>query len=634
MSKKMLYTLILISLAGLLSASTALAQEPLPNTPLTGLGSGFSYQGQLVKDGVSYTGVCDFRFSLWDAPTGGVQVGLESNAAGVTVSNGLFMTLVNASGEFGANAFNGDARWLKVEVQCSGDSNFTALDPPQLLSAVPYALSLRPGAIITGAVPTTLSAYTNDLSEWATGIYGQSLSNNYGVGVYGYANATDGYTYGVVGTSDSPNGRGIVGQATATTGPTYGVSGISDSTEGIGVRGWVSSLSGTTYGVFGRSDSTAGRGVRGWVSALSGTTYGVYGVSDSTGGRGVGGFATALSGSTYGVYGGSDSSQGVGVRGNVYSSTGTTYGVYGTVDSSEGTGVRGYATSTTGVTYGVQGLSDSTEGRGVRGWVSSTSGTTYGVVGLSFSTDGTGVYGHVDTDTGVTYGVLGRVQSIDGYAGFFDNPAGTGLFVTNNSPYTNTYMGNDGNGPVLTLRNGGTGDSGDGGGYFIQAVNSTQDDNQFSVTSDGTVYADGTFTSPAADLAEMMVAAPGLEAGEVLVIGPDGILQRSTEVCQTSLAGVYSTQPAFLGGAAESGTNPGEVPLTITGVAPVKVSAENGPIQPGDVLTTSLTPGHAMKADPLSLDGASFYPPGCLLGKALEELDQGTGLILVLLVLN
>lgn len=72
----------------------------------------------------------------------------------------------------------------------------------------------------------------------------------------------------------------------------------------------------------------------------------------------------------------------------------------------------------------------------------------------------------------------------------------------------------------------------------------------------------------------------------------------------------------------------GGAPVAILGVVSCKVSAENGPIHPGDLLVTSSTPGHAMRAD------RARAQPGTILGKALESLDTGTGLIQVLVTLQ
>ena len=71
--------------------------------------------------------------------------------------------------------------------------------------------------------------------------------------------------------------------------------------------------------------------------------------------------------------------------------------------------------------------------------------------------------------------------------------------------------------------------------------------------------------------------------------------------------------------------------MGVIGVLPTKVSSENGPIRPGDILVSSSTPGHAMKAEPTLINGIEIYPSGAILGKALELFDgPGTGMIEVL----
>jgi hypothetical protein len=129
-----------------------------------------------------------------------------------------------------------------------------------------------------------------------------------------------------------------------------------------------------------------------------------------------------------------------------------------------------------------------------------------------------------------------------------------------------------------------------------------------------------------ADFAEMMPADEGLEPGDVLVIAPDGRLVRSDILYATNVAGVYSTRPSYVGGGQHMG-EPGYVPLSMMGLVPVKASAENGPIAPGDLLVASSTPGHAMRAGPNP-------PVGTVLGKALGSLDSGTGFIEMLVTLQ
>ena len=84
--------------------------------------------------------------------------------------------------------------------------------------------------------------------------------------------------------------------------------------------------------------------------------------------------------------------------------------------------------------------------------------------------------------------------------------------------------------------------------------------------------------------------------------------------------------PGIIGGGANMDQE-GYAPLAVVGLVPVKASAENGPIAPGDLLTTSSTPGHAMKAD-------ADPPAGTIIGKALEPLAEGTGVIQMLVMLQ
>jgi len=79
---------------------------------------------------------------------------------------------------------------------------------------------------------------------------------------------------------------------------------------------------------------------------------------------------------------------------------------------------------------------------------------------------------------------------------------------------------------------------------------------------------------------------------------------------------------------------------------PVKVNDENGPVKRGDLLTTSSTPGHAMKWTLLDVNEAKDFEGlkvilaenekrrNAVIGKALEEHISGTGTIVVLISLQ
>ncbi len=113
-------------------------------------------------------------------------------------------------------------------------------------------------------------------------------------------------------------------------------------------------------------------------------------------------------------------------------------------------------------------------------------------------------------------------------------------------------------------------------------------------------------------------------------------VEKANSPYDVRVAGVYSTRPAVLGADKDGETriDRDEIPVAVMGIVPTKVTNENGAIQPGDLLTTSSTSGHAMKAKPLMVNEVQIYPAGAVLGKALEALDEGSGVIKVLLTLH
>ncbi len=398
----------------------------VPATAQTPLGTAFAYQGQLMEGGAPASGTYNLQFRLYDVPTGGAPLGSQS-LPGTPVANGLFSVQLNGSGEFGGNAFNGEERWLEVEV------NGTPLVPRQELTATPYALFSLNADKLDGLdstaflqsipVPLTLSG-TNPASHIISGA--NASTDALSVGVHGRSTATSGETYGGYFQSDSTQGRGVRGESTAASGNTSGVYGRSDSTSGRGVFGTANNST-TGAGVWGESGATSGRAVYGWAWGNSGTTTGVYGVSTgSPDGRGVFGSASASTGTTYGVFGQSDSTTGRGVYGLASAPSGSTHGGRFENQSSSGGGVYGKASAPSGLTFGGQFQSNSTSGRGVDGFAAGATGTTFGVHGQSNSTNGRGVYGFAMAGTGTTYGVYGQSESTSGYGVYGLNGASSG----------------------------------------------------------------------------------------------------------------------------------------------------------------------------------------------------------------
>ncbi len=125
------------------------------------------------------------------------------------------------------------------------------------------------------------------------------------------------------------------------------------------------------------------------------------------------------------------------------------------------------------------------------------------------------------------------------------------------------------------------------------------------------------------DIAEY-IKAKDVEAGDVAIIDPENnaTVIKSFKSYDSSVAGVVSTSPAFVIAARPDG-----VPLALAGRVPTKVSTENGPIARGDLLTTSNTPGHAMKCEERTKCA------GAIIGKALEPLESGKGKIMILITM-
>ena len=111
-------------------------------------GTAFTYQGRLASGANAANGIYDLRFAIYDSTNspGTLLTGPVTNAA-VTVSNGLFTTLV----DFG-NVFNGASNWLDIAVRTNGASSFTALAPRQQITPVPRALFATAASNVLGTV--------------------------------------------------------------------------------------------------------------------------------------------------------------------------------------------------------------------------------------------------------------------------------------------------------------------------------------------------------------------------------------------------------------------------------------------------------------------------------------------------
>jgi hypothetical protein len=292
-------------------------------------------------------------------------------------------------------------------------------------------------------------------------------------------------------------------------------------------------------------------------------------------------------------------------------------GVIG-VNNSPGVGVRGVSEGHDGVQgiakhvdrAGVIGVN--TAGVGVRG---SSEGHD-GVQGIAKHVDRAGVIG-VNT-AGV--GVRGSSEGHDGVQGITVAAGKAGVVGVCDAPV-------DGNGVLGRSRraSGVVGVSSQGVGVLGQG-------GRLAGLFQGDVEVTGDIRLLGADCAEDFDIAVDdeIDPGTVLVISEDGLLRRSSRAYDHRVAGVVSGADGYRPGLIldNRGHSPGRRSVALLGKVYCKVDATAAPINVGSLLTTSDTPGHAMRAtDQSSLAGA-------VLGKALRSLHAGYGLIPILVALQ
>ena len=283
-----------------------------------------------------------------------------------------------------------------------------------------------------------------------------------------------------------------------------------------------------------------------------------------------------------GVYG-SGSSKGVsgygaiGVYGNGMGSS--SKGVSGYAAGEGGRGVEGRADYNWGTNYGGYFKADGDTGRGVYGW------GYVGVCGESIYSNGVGVSGESWINNG--YGVKAINSASNG----------TGLYATGGA---NGYAA-EFDGDVLIRT----------GGRLITPV--------LEITG--------------ADLAEQFPFSEPVEPGMVVAIDQNntGKLSLARGAYIRCVAGIVAGANDFstglvLGKDGEDDTL--KLPVALTGRVYCWADASNGPIEPGDLLTTSDFAGQAMKVSDYT------RAQGAILGKAMSPLKQGRGLVLVLVTLQ
>ncbi len=341
------------------------------------------------------------------------------------------------------------------------------------------------------------------------------------------------------------------------------------------------------------------------------------------------------------------------------------YGIKAETPNAIGAAVVGEATyGTGGGAHGMFGITNCPTAAGVYG-----TGTGTGIEGTCSSTGCEGVYGHYSgagtgvfgktTGNAVNYGVRGESNSTSGYGGHFINTssdgtalyaesagagrsdatlqvhntqinAGMAAYLTSVGTYATMHAKNDGTGEVLWLsKNNAVGE-------FIVAHNEVTGRRVFTVDQDGWTRVSVLEITGGADLSEQFdVSAENAEVqpGMVVSIDPDhpGKLTMAREPYDRKVAGIVSGAGGVRPGmimSQQGSMADGKHPIALTGRVWTMCDTSNGPIQPGDLLTTSGTLGHAMKVSDFS------KAHGAMIGKAMTKLEKDKGLVLVLVSLQ
>ncbi len=721
----------------------------------TPIGAGFTYQGQIQQNGQPLAGpTADLEFRLFDDPNAGSQIGNLVSLPGHPVTEGLFTALLNATGEFGPDAFNGQARWLQISV------NGQPLAARQPLTAAPYGLysldadlldgqqgefyqdaghlntgtladarlsanvalrnaantfSLGPQQMRAGApgnIALIVGNYsvssTANLQEWRSGLGGFTVAAVDPLGVFrgaGLELDTQG-TPGVLIERD--DGAYVDTQATLNISSSGGPPGLrfrmssdngvnfndplflaNSGAVGLGTTNPQSSLhvlnsaslarvriESTDAGPGGDADidlRAAGnkRFVVGWDADLNGTgafrifngtlSQNVLVIADATG--------EAYFAGTLGIGAGNNIELRPGyVASDAWMALkdgGAERITFAARNGSTGAGglieVKNNSTSAT-----VRLVGDSTgdgrielnqdDGTNAVDMRASSSGGADAWMALKDSgaeritfaarNGGTQVGGLIDVKNSLTNSTLrlvgdagsgeGRIEVRDGGTDAItlnaENWAGSGGLVTvhNNAGEDRVYLVGD--------------DSGSGAGSIAVldangAYRISLDANTGYTTTPVLQITGGSDLSEQFDVSLPTVAedanasSRNPEPGSVVCIDPQnpGKLVVSARAYDKTVAGVISgagdVKPGLVMG--QQGTvADGQHPVALAGRVWVKCDASGGPIEPGDLLTTSDIPGHAMKAaDPMRT-------PGAVLGKAMTLLGQDRGLVLVLVSLQ
>jgi len=595
------------------------------------LGTAFTYSGRLVYKNQPANGNFDLQVKLFDAASGGNQVGQQLNINALNLANGLFMTSL----DFGGGVFNGTAYWLEISARPANNGQFTLLSPRQPVTPSPYALYAPNAGGVTSNSISGVSIQNSAITatKIASGEVVKSLNGLHDdVSLAAGANVILTRNGNTLTIASSASDWSLTGNAGTTPGANF--LGTTDNhpleLKVNNIRalrlepgGW------TPFNYYGLN-TIGGHSVNRVLNGAVGATI----AGGGAGTRFVGDAPNQV-GADFGAIGG-----------GIFNTVG---GTYGTIPGGYGNTANGYGSLAAGQLATAQHDGSFVWGDGTASTSSSGPNTFVvraagGVTAITSFLQVTGAGGEKAYIGGDGYGGDVQVGSM--------NPAVSTVVAYNAG--NNTYMNIAGEslsvngagyfgGNFVTV-NGWGGEQayigGDGIGNDVQvgSMNPNTRNVVFYNTANGQymdLYARTLTLFGGADLAEPFEITKHDEeipSGAVVIIDEEtpGHLKLSERAYDTRVAGVISGAGGVNPGIQlkQAGVLAGGQNVALTGRVYVQADATTAPIKPGDLLTTSDTPGHAMKV------ADSARSQGAILGKAMTKLEQGRGLVLVLVTLQ
>ncbi len=594
-------------------------------------GTAFTYQGRLLTTNGPASGTYNLQFSLFNVPTSGSSVAGPVTTNGVVITNGLFTVTI----DFGGSPWNGENNWLQVAVETNGGANFTNVSPRQELTPTPYAIFAE-GANATGLSGTVPAGDLNLSGVSGSGLVGLSASqlttgtvpdarlaadvaftdaNQTFTGLNNFTTGTNAGRLTVTGNTgiDTSLFTGLGFQYSAGSGQGAIMSSFND---GLGFLSFYTKQ-GSGFPVQEQMRLDRWGGLRldqqnnnnGVLD--NGTTNGVGLIFGINSGEGIASQRQASGGGNqFGLDFYTDFTQRMSITQSGFVGIGTQTPV-NPADTQLGL----YSPTTNG--FDGMWIETGVGGRPFYGYSEGGGFTAYSFVdgqngnvwelynsGATLAFTPSGRVGIGTTSPSAALEVNGEYLVVDGFTPVY------------------AYIGDDGSGNDVQIGSQLSGIT------TVSAYNTA--DNAFMHFACSSITIKG-----GSDLAEPFKFSSRedqVPQGAVVVIDEQnpGRLKTSDRAYDTRVAGVVSgangIQPGIQmeqEGALEGGKN-----VALTGRVYVQAEASNGAIKPGDLLTTSSTPGYAMKVkDHVRAQGA-------ILGKAMTGLEKGRGMVLVLVTLQ